>query len=165
MNNIKQVIVVRADRESALDEQGRLAGPSGEALLVIPVSVGNPHLVVIVDELDDAHFEELGPFLVGHPTLRHGANVQMGSTDGSSCRALIWERGAGPTSASGSSACAVAVAMVSEGRLQAGDIPVHMRGGTLQVALSEELDVVLRGPVEEICTGTVTGGLIGSLGA
>lgn len=141
----------------ALDASGRLDGPNGEPLHVVPVSVGNPHMVVLVDTPTPERLAEIGPFVVAHPALAHGANVQLARAVGDhACDALIWERGVGPTSASGTSACAVAVALVSEGRLRAGAVKVRMPGGTMTVTVSESLDVVLRGPVEEVCTGVLT---------
>ena len=142
---------------TALDALGRLPGPGGERLHVVPVSVGNPHLVVLGEELTDERLDELGRFLVGHPALTHGANVQLAApTATGACDALVWERGVGPTSASGTSSCAVAAALVSEGALPPGDVTVRMPGGQMIVTVSAELDVVLRGPVEEVCTGALT---------
>ena len=141
---------------SALDEQGRIAGPGGAPLRVVPVSVGNPHLVVLTDRLTDEELHRVGAHLVGHPALAHGANVQLASRVGPGVlRALIWERGVGPTSASGTSACAVAVAAVREGLEKPSELHVEMPGGTLSVTVSDAYDVVLRGPVEEVFTGTL----------
>lgn len=142
---------------AALSSDHHMAGPDGEPLAVTPVSVGNPHLVVFVDEPTDPLLRRVGPFLTGHPALANGANVQVASVAGpASCRALIWERGVGHTSASGTSSCAVAVAAVSRGLLPPGPITIIMEGGTLEVTVTPELDVVLRGPVEEVCEGTLT---------
>jgi len=149
---------------SALDDDGRLAGPDGAALHVVPVNVGNPHLVVLTPEVTEGRLAVLGPFLVAHQALAHGANVQLARpTGGYACEALIWERGVGRTSASGTSSCAVAVAMVHEGRLPAGDITVRMPGGELSVTVSKDFDVVLRGPVEEVCTGELAPRLLAEL--
>jgi len=149
---------------SALEENGRLAGPGGEPLHVVPVSVGNPHMVVMTDDVSEERLNVLGPWLVAHAGLAHGANVQLAGPAGPrTCDALIWERGVGPTSASGTSSCAVAVAMVHEGRLESGEIAVRMPGGTLEVTVSDDLDVVLRGPVEECCTGEIAAGLLREL--
>jgi len=148
----------------ALDATGRLAGPDGEPLYVVPVNVGNPHMVVMTTDVSEERLRVLGPWLVGHPALAHGANVQLAGPAGPhSCDVLIWERGVGPTSASGTSACAVAVAMVHEGRLPHGDVTVRMPGGELSVRVSEGLDVVLRGPVEESCTGRIAPRLLAEL--
>jgi diaminopimelate epimerase len=143
------------------------AGPDGERLVVVPVSVGNPHLVVLSSS--DADFSEdrlarVGPFLTAHPALRHGANVQLARATGSgNARAFIWERGVGRTSASGTSSCAVAVAMVTCGRLAPGSIRIEMPGGVLHTTVDQDLNVTLRGPVEEILEGTLTPALIATL--
>jgi diaminopimelate epimerase len=143
----------------AVDPDGCLAGPDGRPLEVVPVSVGNPHLVVMCDGAQSELFSEdglerIGPFLSTHAALAHGANVQLARPGGSGgCEARIWERGVGRTSASGTSACAVAVAMVSSGRLGPGEVRVTMPGGVLLVTVAAELDVVLRGPVEEVLEG------------
>jgi len=143
---------------AALDAHGCMEGPDGERLRVVPVSVGNPHLVVPSERLTDAELARVGSFLVGHPALAHGTNVQLASVgvDGT-LRALVWERGVGPTSASGTSACAVAVAAVREGWAPPSELRVEMPGGTLSVTVSPDLDVVLRAPVEEVCTGVLLG--------
>ena len=140
----------------ALDERGGLRGPDGVPLHIVPVSVGNPHLVVLVPEATEELLEDLGPFLVAHAALSDGANVQLATRCGPEhARALIWERGVGRTTASGTSACAVAVAVVAEGLVEAGDVTVEMPGGSLVVSVTSEYDTVLRGPVEEILIGTL----------
>jgi diaminopimelate epimerase len=70
--------------------------------------------------------------------------------------ALVWERGAGETLASGSSACAVAAAAMRQGLVSERAIEVRMPGGTLRVSIDEEWRVTLLGPVEDVCTGTLT---------
>lgn len=151
---------------SALDARGHLAGPDGEALDVVPVSVGNPHLVVLTDAVNDETLRRIGPFLTAHAALAAGANVQLARVVGpGSCRALIWERGVGRTSASGTSSCAVAVAAVSRGLLPPGTVTVHMDGGDLQVHVTDGLEVALRGPVEEVCDGVLTEGFVSGLPA
>jgi len=141
-----------------------LAGPEEERLVVVPVSVGNPHLVVLVAEADDfseARLAQLGPFLTQHPSLQFGANVQLARTGkGRACQALIWERGVGRTSASGTSSCAVAVAMVASGRMSPGEVSVEMPGGVLSVFVTDELHVILRGPVEEAIEGALSEALL-----
>jgi len=148
---------------AALDPDGFMSGPNGERLRIVPVSVGNPHLVVLVDAPTDEALVRIGPFLSTHPALAAGANVQLASAGdrvSRECRALIWERGVGRTSASGTSSCAVAVAAVTSGLATPGALTVRMPGGDLVVDVSADLDVVLRGPVEEICTGSLTDGWV-----
>jgi diaminopimelate epimerase len=155
---------------SALDDGASLKGPDGRLLDVVPVSVGNPHLVIVTDGstvgFSEECLAELGPFVTAHPALRHGANVQLAQPVGvGRCRALIWERGVGRTSASGTSACAVAVALVSSGRSAPGEVTVEMPGGELTVEVTAELDVVLRGAVEEVCDGRLSAELVKSIRA
>ena len=76
---------------------------------------------------------------------------------------MIWERGVGPTEASGTSACAVAVSAVERGVAPPGPLAVAMEGGTLRVTVTAEREVTLRGPVEEVWVGALTEGFLGSL--
>ena len=141
---------------SSLDSSGRILGPDGSYLNVIPVSIGNPHLVVFVPDVSNTILESLGPFLATHSGLSNGANVQLvGPLVGNRLEAAIWERGVGPTSASGTSACAVAVAAIWSKKLDLGAVMIDTIGGSLEVHVNAELEVVLRGPVTEVCTGTL----------
>lgn len=130
---------------------------------LIPVSVGNPHAVVFADAaerpFDARTLASVGPALATHRAFAAGTNVQLVRV--ASPRALeilIWERGVGPTTASGTSACATAVAGVSTGRLEPGEIEVRMERGSFRVTVSRDLDVTLRGPVQEVTTGELTPG-------
>lgn len=143
-----------------------LTRPEGGPLDVVPVSIGNPHLVVMAEHASpDAFSEEVlagfGPYLATHPALANGSNVQFARVTGERrCHAFIWERGVGRTSASGTSSCAVAVAMVASGRLAPGTVEVVMPGGTLLAAVTEDLDVTLRGPVGEVHEGRLRPSLV-----
>lgn len=149
---------------TALDGDGLLPGPGGELLDLTPVAVGNPHMVVWRDAPDDVELRQIGPFVTAHPALAHGANVQLAKVVGPrACRAFIWERGVGRTSASGTSSCAVATAAVVRGDVEPGTITVHMDGGDLQVDVSANLDVILRGPVEEVFEGALTDAFVATL--
>ncbi len=149
---------------AVLAPDGRIPGPDGESLDIVPVSVGNPHIVVLTDEPTEERLLRWGPFLAAHPGVSAGANVQVaGVTGRAHCRALIWERGVGRTSASGTSACAVAAAAVSRGIVDVGAVTVQMEGGDLQATVARDLQVVLRGPVEEVCEGHLTKGFLAGL--
>jgi diaminopimelate epimerase len=76
---------------------------------------------------------------------------------------LIWERGVGVTSASGTSACAVAVAAVQSSRANPGEFQIQMQGGSLQVSVDAEFGVTLRGPVQEVFQGRLTQGFLASI--
>lgn len=131
-----------------------LPGPAGERLEVQPVRVGNPHCVVFRETLREEDLLVLGPFLVRHPAFPQGTNVQLAQVVGEDEVAiLIWERGVGRTSSSGTSACAVAAAAVATGRLRPGTVRVRMEGGEFRVVVSPELEVRLEGPVAPVMTG------------
>jgi diaminopimelate epimerase len=124
------------------------------------VSVGNPHCVVFgapepwPNGLGEAPFEALGSTLAVHPGFAAGVNVQLVAVrSDDDLEVRVWERGVGPTAASGTSACAVAVAAVASGRVPPGEKTVHMAGGRLRVQVDDELAVVLRGPVRAVCDG------------
>ncbi len=136
-----------------------------EELKVTCVSVGNPHCVVFYEDLEKAgrDIHRLGPLLERHPRFPNRSNVQFARVDNDREVSIrIWERGAGYTLASGSSSCAVAAACVKTGRT-GRDLTVHMPGGDLSLKVSESFDLTMRGPVEEICVGSLTGELLQTL--
>ncbi|HEY4411380.1 MAG TPA: diaminopimelate epimerase [Gaiellaceae bacterium] len=109
---------------------------------VTPVSVGNPHAVVVGDP---AQIGLIGPLLETHPRFPNRTNVQVVRVDGSGeVTARVWERGVGETTASGSSAIAVAAATHGE-----GDVVVHFPGGDLRVRLDGGR-ATLTGPAERL---------------
>ena len=130
---------------------------------VTSLSVGNPHCVVIVPELKP-ELLKLGPVIENHPAFPNRTNVQFAQVlDRNNVRALIWERGAGHTLASGSSSCAVATACYDKGLVD-GKVTVQMEGGNLTIEIDRELNLVMTGPVEEICTGNFSADLRRRLG-
>ena len=126
---------------------------AGEALRVTTLGVGNPQCVTIVDELpDDARFQTLGPALSTHPRFAAGANVEFAKIEAPNrVRILIWERGVGPTLASGTGACASAVAVIAHGGAER-DIDVIAPGGTQRVEWRED-GVYLTGWAEVVFEG------------
>jgi diaminopimelate epimerase len=134
----------------------------GRELKVTCVSVGNPHCVVFFEDFKKAgeEIQKLGPLLEHHPQFPNRSNVQFAKVEnGKEVSILIWERGAGYTLASGSSSCAVAAACVKTGRT-GPELTIHMPGGDLSLKVDENFDLTMRGPVEEICLGTITGELL-----
>jgi len=126
---------------------------AGEPVTIVAVDVGNPHAVVRRDVLSRDDLLRIGPALEVHPRFPERTNVQLASPETRRViRALVWERGAGETSASGSSAVAVAAAAVVRGWCDS-PVRVSMPGGELLVEVSGSA-VVLVGPAEEICAGT-----------
>ncbi len=123
----------------------------GIEVLGTPLSVGNPHFVVFRNELDVEELRTIGPKLSTHPRFSAGVNVQLARIlSEHEVEALVWERGAGETEASGSSACAVAAAAVRAGFVRSGSVRVRMRGGTLEVEVADDWSLTLGGPAEDI---------------
>ncbi len=123
-----------------------------ERIELTSVSVGNPHAVVRRDA-DREELLRLGPLLERHERFSERTNVQLVRVDGlHDVTALVWERGAGETSASGSSAVAVAAAAIANGWCES-PVTVHLPGGDLGVTLDEDNYATLTGPAEPICTG------------
>ena len=113
-----------------------------DGIELVPVLVGNPHAVV-VGEPD--RIGELGPLLERHPRFPERTNVQVARVDRpGEVTARVWERGVGETSASGTSAVAVAAATHDE-----GEVVVHFPGGDLRVRL-EGSHAWLTGPAEPL---------------
>lgn len=151
------LIPVEGEEREVVGEEIRI---NGEILRFTAVSVGNPHCVVFVDELDDGYTRKVGPILETHRLFPKRTNVQFAkvvSRDRVSI--LIWERGAGYTLASGSSSCAVAAACVKNGFTDRY-VTVSMPGGELQIEVREDWSLRMRGPVEEICEGSISKDLL-----
>jgi len=104
----------------------------GAPLNVVALWVGNPQCVVL-GSLDDARFRRLGPVLEHHPAFPDGTNVEFAQVEAPDrLGILIWERGVGPTQASGTGACAAAVAAAAFAGASR-DVQVVSPGGTQRV--------------------------------
>lgn len=120
------------------------------------VSVGNPHCVVFRPPergFTRRDLLTLGPVLETHALFPRFTNVQLVTEVGPHrLDVLVWERGAGETLASGSSACAAACAAVRRGVVES-PVEVSMPGGVLHVDVDADYAITLAGPVEEVCRG------------
>jgi len=122
---------------------------NGEEVELTPVSVGNPHAVIRRDP-DRAELLRLGPLVETHERFPDRTNVQLVRADGMHDLAVgVWERGAGETLSSGTSAVAASAAAVANGWCES-PVTVHLAGGNLQVELAGGR-ARLTGPAEEIC--------------
>jgi diaminopimelate epimerase len=122
----------------------------GEAVELTVVSVGNPHAVIRRDP-DRAELLRLGPLVENHERFPERTNVQLVRVDGAhEITVGVWERGAGETLSSGTSAVAASAAAVANGWCES-PVTVHLAGGDLRVELREG-EATLTGPAEEICT-------------
>lgn len=124
----------------------------GDRVPVVVLSVGNPQCVVLTPALDEARFRRLGPRLARHRVFPAGTNVAFVEVQRPDrVRALIWERGVGPTAASGTGACASGVAAAAYGGA-ARRLDVASPGGTQRVEWSDE-GIWLTGWAEIVALG------------
>jgi diaminopimelate epimerase len=152
-------------RPTFRDEVRTLTLGDGEAYAVVALSIGNPHCVLFRPELDITELHRLGPLVERHPAFPRRTNVQLAHVvDPGTVELLIWERGAGETRASGSSACAV-VAAAHRAGLVAAEVSARMPGGELSVRVGSDGRLWQRGPVEELARITLSPELIRRLQA
>ncbi len=136
---------------------------NGEALRATCVSMGNPHCVLVVDKLDRQQVKRLGPAIETHSAFPQRSNVQWLSVLGRQRIAIeIWERGAGYTLSSGSSACAAACVAILKGYC-ASPVTVEMPGGEAEVEADENWNVWLTGSVEAVFSGSFAPSFLESL--
>jgi diaminopimelate epimerase len=141
---------------AVIDRTRRTLEVDSVRLDVSVVSVGNPHCVIFGEALTRERLFALGPLVERHEAFPDRINVQLAAAESRRiARALVWERGAGHTLASGTSACAVAAACVDRGLVD-GTVSVLMEGGELTVEVGPDLDLVMTGPVEEVFEGTLS---------
>ncbi len=137
---------VRVERPETLEV-------AGETIELTRASVGNPHAVVRRAEPTRGDLLRLGPALETHAAFPDRTNVQLVDPVGpNELHVLVWERGAGETASSGSSATAAAAVAVARGWC-VSPVTVHLPGGDLVVTLAGSRASLL-GPAVEICRGT-----------
>jgi len=119
------------------------------------VSMGNPHLVLFVEEDPDRyHVGHIGPVIERDDRFPEGINVEFASIRDDEVVARVWERGSGETMACGSGACAIAVA-ANEAGLAGEHVTIRFPGGDLQVHRAPAGDVELTGEATHVFDGTV----------
>jgi len=152
-----RVYAVRLEMGRALIERAvRSLTVERRHLDVTVVSVGNPHCVIFGEPLTRERLFAIGPLVEKHAQFPKRINVQIAVAESrTSARALVWERGAGHTLASGTSACAVAAACFDRGLVD-GKVTVLMEGGQLEVEVGPDLTLIMTGPAEEVYVGTLS---------
>jgi diaminopimelate epimerase len=120
------------------------------------VSVGNPHCVILTNELNEKEVKTFGPQIENSPIFPNRINVQFAKVlSENEVEIMIWERGAGWTLASGSSSCAVASVMVKKGLMQP-NLTVKMPGGNLKIEIDRLWNIRMTGAVREIANGRLS---------
>lgn len=119
------------------------------------VSMGNPHAVVFLPEIDSLDLEKMGPSFEHHPLFPNRVNTEfIRVIDDHTLQMRVWERGSGETFACGTGACAAAVASVLNGYCKREqEILIHLRGGDLRIIYHNNESVTMIGPATFIFEG------------
>ncbi|GAB4419720.1 MAG: diaminopimelate epimerase [Thermodesulfovibrionales bacterium] len=119
------------------------------------VSMGNPHAVIMVDNLSDFPVAYYGPMIENHPVFPDRTNVEFIEVlNSSEIKMRVWERGAGETMACGTGASAAAAASHLRG-LTERNVTVHLSGGDLFIEWGRDNHVYMTGPAVEVFTGEI----------
>ncbi len=128
----------------------------GHELRFCAATIGNPHCVILRDDITAEEARKWGPLIEKDPRFPNRTNVQfMTILDRTNIQIEIWERGAGYTLASGSSSSAAAAVAYRLG-LCDSQIAVHMPGGKIDITVSSDFLISMSGPVTKIADGTIS---------
>jgi diaminopimelate epimerase len=127
----------------------------GEVRRITCLSMGNPHCVLYVDDLDRCPVAEVGPKIENDPLFPKRVNVEFVKViSGRLVAVRVWERGSGETMACGTGACAAAVAGCLTGK-NGRDVAVRLPGGELRIQWRTDDHVLMTGPAEEVFRGEI----------
>jgi diaminopimelate epimerase len=151
--------IFEAMRVPFTDGSGAISEPlevAGQTLQISAVSMGNPHAVQVVDDIELAPVATLGALIENHPRFPNRVNAGfMQITDRHHIKLRVYERGAGETLSCGTGACAAAVAGIRRGLLDS-PINVATRGGMLTIAWqNNNAPVLMTGPATTVFTGEI----------
>ena len=120
------------------------------------ISVGNPHCVTVVEDVDGMKLEQVGPAFESHKNFPERINTEFVEVvDPTHLKMRVWERGSGETWACGTGTCATVAALTEQGLCPAGeDIHVQLRGGELVIRILPGRKMLMTGPAETVCEGT-----------
>ena len=127
----------------------------GRTFKATALSMGNPHLVLFVEEdPDDVDVHRIGPLVEHDERFPERTNVEFAAVQGDGLKVRVWERGAGETMACGTGACAAVVA-ANEAGLVASSAPARFPGGVLRIERLPGDEVTLTGPAERVFEATI----------
>ena len=127
----------------------------GTTYRVTCVSVGNPHCVIFLAEVDNLALEHIGPRFEHHPFFPNRVNTEFVKViSRSQLRMRVWERGSGETAACGTGACAALVAAVLNDKSDRRAV-LRLNGGDLEIEWSADNHLFMTGPAEEVFSGEI----------
>mgnify|MGYP001054748293 FL=1 len=152
--NARQIPVV-AETEQVIDAPLKV---NGTTYRITAVSMGNPHAIVYMDDIESLDIEKTGPFFESHLVFPDRVNTEFVKViDNHTLKMRVWERGSGETLACGTGACAVAVASVLNGYVEE-DAPVTVKllGGDLQIFWDRRDNLIyMTGPASTVFDGEI----------
>ena len=150
----RQIPVV-SEKEEVINEPLKV---NGETYYITAVSMGNPHAIVYMTDIDNLEIEKIGPSFENHVAFPDRVNTEFVEViDKHTVKMRVWERGYGETLACGTGACAVAVASILNGHVD-GDKPVTVKllGGDLQIFWNRQENLVyMTGPAATVFDGEI----------
>lgn len=162
-----KVVLVKVDMGAPILEPekipAKVSKATGEKLTVqgkeyevTCVSMGNPHCIVCVDDVEGLAIEQVGPFFERHEVFPDRVNTEFIKVlDRNTVQMRVWERGAGETWACGTGACAVAVACILNGWTER-EVTVKLRGGDLRICWDQDKNTVfMTGPAATVFDGEI----------
>ena len=162
-----KVVLVKVDMGAPILEPekipAKVSKATGEKLTVqgkeyevTCISMGNPHCIVCVDDVEGLAIEQVGPFFERHEVFPNRVNTEFIKVlDRNTVQMRVWERGAGETWACGTGACAVAVACILNGWTER-EVTVKLRGGDLRICWDQDKNTVfMTGPAATVFDGEI----------
>ena len=162
-----KVVLVKVDMGAPILEPekipAKVSKATGEKLTVqgkeyevTCISMGNPHCIVCVDDVEGLAIEQVGPFFERHEVFPDRVNTEFIKVlDRKTVQMRGWERGAGETWACGTGACAVAVACILNGWTER-EVTVKLRGGDLRICWDQDKNTVfMTGPAATVFDGEI----------
>ena len=146
-------IPIVSSKEQVIDEP---LDVDGTTYRITGVSMGNPHAIVYMDDIDNLEIEKIGPKFENHIDFPDRINTEF-VIDRHTLQMRVWERGSGETLACGTGACAVAVASTLNGLVDEGEpVTVKLLGGNLQIFWNRQENLVyMTGPATTVFDGEI----------
>ena len=150
-----ELVPVVSDSEEVIDELIYIS-ETEESYKMTCVSMGNPHAVVFMEDVEKLQIEKIGPFFENHCRFPNRTNTEFVKVlDRNNVQMRVWERGTGETYACGTGCCATAVACILNG-LTENEVMVHVLGGKIKVVWDRESNLVyMTGPAETVFEGEI----------
>jgi len=149
----KEIPMIGKDTPTVVDETLKI-NPE-QILKITCVSMGNPHCIIFVNDLQSMPVNEIGPIIENHPLFPEKTNVEfIKVVNNKELNFRVWERGVGETLACGTGACAALVASVLNKKTD-HQVVIHLSGGDLNIQWADDGNIYMTGPAELVFKGEI----------